>query len=294
MRFTKMQGVGNDFVVVDAAILPPEMLLSDLAIRTCDRHTGIGADGLLVVSQDVPEAAFRMRMFNPDGTEDMCGNGLRCVGLWAWRAGWLGERSKLREFIVQTLDGPKTAVLRHVSTKFSVNASLGVEMGPPHLEPSRIPFAAEVPGGRVVDWPLTVAGHMYTLTAVNTGSTHAVIFGPAPDEDTFQTVSPLIENHALLPSRTSVLWATPEGESVFGDPQFRIRIWERGVGETLGCGTGACAVGVAAVLRGLSCPGQPINIISPGGALLITWPGEAASVNMIGSAYIVYDGDYAL
>ncbi len=284
MRFTKMQGVGNDFVVVDGGDLPSHVLLPALAVQTCDRKFGIGADGLLVVSRDAPGAAFGMRMFNPDGSEDMCGNGLRCVSLHALRAGGLAGQT---EFTVAVKGGTRAVRLLDVAED-GRTATLGVDMGVPQFNAERLPFCAPA-GTRVVGYPLTVGGETYPVTVVNTGSTHTVIFGIVPpDEATFQRVSPLIENHPLFPERTSVLWATPQGDS-----KVLVRIWERGAGETWGCGTGACAVGVA-VLGGFSPAGTPSDIVSKGGTLRITWPGEGASVDMIGPAQIVYDGDFAL
>lgn len=284
MRFTKMQGVGNDFVVIDAARISPAVSLASLAVQTCDRNYGIGADGLLVVSRDVPEAAFRMQMFNPDGTEDMCGNGLRCVALWAWRAGWLDGQSA---FNVAARDGLRAVRLLEAA-EGSRSAVFGVDMGQPLFAPEQLPFLA---AGRteIVDYALLVGEETYAITAVNTGSTHTVIFGDAPEEATFQRVSPLIENHPLFPERTSVLWATPQGNGTIA-----VRIWERGVGETFGCGTGACAVGVAAVVNGLSSAGMPLDIVSRGGTLRITWPGEDTSVDMVGPSQIVYEGDFAV
>jgi len=284
MRFTKMQGVGNDFVVVDRGELPPHVSLPMLAVQTCDRKFGIGADGLLVVSRDAPGAAFRMWMFNPDGSEDMCGNGLRCVSLWALRAGWLAGQTNT----VAVKEGTRNVRLLDVAGG-GRSATLGVDMGVPRFDPEHLPFCAAT-GARIVGHPLVVEGETYHLTVVNTGSTHAVIFGTVPpDEAMFQRVSPLIENHLLFPERTSVLWATPQEGGAMA-----VRIWERGAGETLGCGTGACAVGVAAVLGGFSKAGEPVDVISKGGTLRITWPGEGAPIDMIGPAQIVYDGDFGL
>jgi len=284
MRFTKMQGVGNDFVVIDAAERPANISLSELAIQTCDRKFGIGADGLLVVSREPADgAAFRMWMFNPDGSEDMCGNGLRCVSLWAHSAGWLGNKM---QFTVATKEGVRDVQALEVSGD-GRSANFGVDMGVPQFAPERLPFCA--PGeARIVQYPLTVDGETFPITTVNTGSTHTVIFGPQPDEETFQRISPLIENHPLFPERTSVLWATPAGSGTIA-----IRIWERGAGETLGCGTGACAVGVAAVLNGCTEVNTQTDIVSKGGTLRITWPGEDAPVDMVGPAHIVYSGDFA-
>ena len=285
MRFTKMQGVGNDFVVVDGDELPPHISLPALAIQTCDRKFGIGADGLLVVSRDQSGAAFRMWMFNPDGSEDMCGNGLRCVSLWAARAGWLAGRT---EFTVAVKDGTRNVRLLGVEDDGRAGM-LGVDMNLPRFDPVELPFCAPA-GTHVVGYPLTIGDETYHLTVVNTGSTHTVIFGTVPpDEATFQRVSPLIENHPLFPDRTSVLWATPQGDST-----VTVRIWERGAGETLGCGTGACAIGVAAILGGFIPAGVPVNIASKGGTLRITWPGESAPIDMTGPAKIVYDGDFGL
>ncbi len=279
-----MQGVGNDFVVVDAAGFDANTSLPDLARMTCDRKFGVGADGLLVVSREPDmDTPFRMRMFNPDGSEDMCGNGLRCVSLWAYRAGWLDEQT---QFTVAALDGPRAVKMLSVSED-GRTAEFGVDMGVPLFVPDALPFF-NTSQTRIIGFPLPIGGEEFLVTIVNTGSTHTVIFGPQPDEDEFQRVSPLIENHPLFPERTSVLWATPrDGEA------FDIRIWERGAGETLGCGTGACAVGVAAVLNGIAASNAPLALVSKGGTLRITWPGEGASVFMAGPAQFVYEGDIA-
>jgi len=280
-----MQGVGNDFVVLDAASLPEDADLAILAIRLCERHFGVGADGLLVAGRDAPSAAFSMRMFNPDGTEDMCGNGLRCAGLWAHRAGWV---KRDESFDVATKEGPKAMRLLEVAEDGRA-ARLRVGMGLPKFAPAEIPFCGG--SGWVIGYPLSVGDVTYHITAMNTGSTHSVIFGLVPpDELTFQRVSPLIELHPLFPERTTVLWATPQGDSTIA-----VRIWERGVGETLGCGTGACAVGVAAQLyhtAGMGDVRSPVKVMSKGGTLEIDWAGEGYPVNMSGPAEFVFDGEF--
>ncbi len=275
MHFWKMQGVGNDFVLLDAATLPPDADLPSLSIALCARRVGIGADGLLVVSRG---PGLAMRMFNPDGSEDMCGNGLRCVGLWAHRAGRLGD---VADFSVSTKEGPRRCRLVSVDGQAGM---LAVGMGMPRFSPPEIPFCA-AGRERVMDHPLSVAERTFPITSVNTGSTHTVIFGAAPDEETFARFSPLIETHPLFPERTSVLWATPDGPD-----RFLTRIWERGAGETLGCGTGACAVGVAARLHGLVAGDAPTEVVSRGGALQITWPGVGAEIEMLGPAQFVFEG----
>lgn len=280
-----MQGVGNDFVVLDAAALPPDADLTDMAITLCDRHTGVGADGLLIVGHEAPGAAFFMRMFNPDGTEDMCGNGLRCAGLWAHRAGWVTAD---QTFVVATKEGPKAMQILEVAAD-GRSASLRVRMGLPKFAPDDIPFCSGRPE-KILYYPLPVGDETYAITALNTGSTHTVLFGVVPpDEATFQRVSPLIERHPLFPERTSVLWATPQGSQTIA-----VRIWERGVGETLGCGTGACAVGVAALLYntvGMGDVRSPLEVVSPGGSLQIEWAGEGSPIIMSGPAQIVFDGE---
>lgn len=280
MRFTKMQGVGNDFVLVNEDEADARTDWQETARRLCARHSGVGADGLLVAGQAARDADVSMRMFNPDGSEDMCGNGLRCVALWAHRAGWAPRPC----FVVQTLSGA-----RHVEvlSTDSDDGTVRVGMGVPLFAPADVPFAgtATLPGGSdaVLRYPLTVDGKTYLLNSVNTGSTHTVIFGDAPSEAEFVHVSPLLETHALFPERTSVLWATPAGEGVFA-----VRIWERGAGETWGCGTGACAVGVLARTLGLAA--GTVEVQSRGGALRIEWTRPEQEIRMTGPAAFVFEG----
>ncbi len=280
-----MQGVGNDFVVLDAADIPDGADLGAIAIRLCARRFSIGADGLLVgrIDPDDP-IPVSMRMFNPDGTEDMCGNGLRCIGLWALREGGACPCSP---FLVRTREGIRTIRILEADDA-ATEASLTVDMGRPRFAPAEIPFTAS-PDARIVDYPLTVEDRTFRITAVNTGSTHTVIFGPPPPEDDFQKYSPLLENHPVFPERTSIMWATPRGEG-----RIEIRIWERGAGETLGCGTGACATGVAAQILGLTRPGETVHVASRGGTLSILWPGGDAQIEMTGPAKLVFTGDAAL
>jgi len=309
MHFTKMQGVGNDFVVVNSETPGFDGDAASLAIRVCDRKFGVGADGLLLVTRlgapgpippalanhpeiarhlvDASGAAFCMRMFNPDGTEDMCGNGLRCVGLWALKHGWLDSPS----FSVLTKEGLRD--VRVISIDDGCRAAtLGVDMGFPKFLPDEIPFCgADV--DVVVDVDLHVDDRVFKITSVNTGSTHTVIFGPQPSEDDFQKYSPLIEKHPYFPERTSVLWSTPAKDADPSRPlQVQTRIWERGAGETLGCGTGACAVAVAAKKLGLASKSQVVQVISRGGTLAIGWGGEGGAVDMVGPAVIVYEGNW--
>jgi diaminopimelate epimerase len=307
MRFSKMQGVGNDFVVVNSDTPGYDDNPERLAIRVCDRKFGIGADGLLIVTRlgapgpvppaiadrhdlvrhlaDGSTAAFAMRMFNPDGTEDMCGNGLRCVGLWALKHGWLESPS----FAVLTKEGLRSVRIISVEEGCQ-SATLGVDMGRPHFEPEKIPFAAQSTGS-IREFPLTIGGRIFPITSVNTGSTHTVIFGPQPTEEDFQQYSPLIEEHSFFPERTSVLWSTVIEQTTDRPLQVITRIWERGAGETLGCGTGACAVAVAAQELCLARPGQVVQVKSRGGTLAIGWGGGDSPVDMVGPAVFTFEGE---
>ncbi|MDQ2731565.1 MAG: diaminopimelate epimerase [Armatimonadota bacterium] len=275
LPFEKMQGIGNDFVVLDGRSLA-EAPWPALAVQMCDRHFGIGADGILIL-EDSSRADFRMRMFNPDGTEDDCGNGLRCVARFARCHFWDGSQMTLESLsgvhTVELLDhGPCVSLVR-------------LTMGKPRLAPRDIPM--DVAGDSVIDYPIRAGAIDRLFTCLYTGSTHSVVFlDGAVRDDVFLSESPVLEQHPLFPQRTSVLWAWPEGEN-----RFRVRIWERGVGETLGCGTGACAVAVAARLRGLAA--GPVVVASRGGDLEIGWePGE--EIQMTGPAATVYRGQWPL
>lgn len=282
MRFTKMQGVGNDFVVV-AEEEAAGGSVPELALTVCERHTGVGADGLLVVGPGEGEVAFTFRMFNPDGTEDMCGNGLRCACLWAMRQGII--RTSTEEFRVWTKEGVRSCRMVSVGDD-QRRGIVEVDMGRPKFAPQDIPCLAGEGAVRVLDYPLDVAGRTYSINGVNTGSTHTAIFADRPPaEEIFLRDSPLIENHPLFPERTSVLWCWPAGGSRFG-----VRIWERGAGETLGCGTGACAVAVLALVTGLVAESDaPISIESRGGTLDILWR-DRETILMTGPAETVFEG----
>ena len=183
-----MQGVGNDFVVIAAADAEGHDLPA-LARRLCARGFGIGADGLLIVGRGLGEFAFTFRMFNPDGSEDMCGNGMRCACLLAYEQGWIG----FEPVFAATKDGPRRCRLLSISDDRN-HAEVEVDMGVPKFEPKDLPFLSKSPGP--IFEPIEVNGHLHRLFIVNTGSTHSVIFSDnPPDEETFQNDSPLLENH---------------------------------------------------------------------------------------------------
>jgi len=267
-----MEAVGNDFVLVreDAA---PALPWGDLARRLCDRRFGIGADGLLVVGAS-DRADLRMRMFNPDGTEDHCGNGMRCAVIYG--VGEIGPGEE-RSLSLKTLAGIRNAHVFHENGELRVEA----EMGEPAFSPRDLPM--KVDADRVLDYPLEVNGETVPVTVVSTGTTHTVIFlDESGVADRFDRFSPAIETHPLFPERTSVMWATVEGPDRIG-----LRIWERGAGETLGCGTGACATMVAARLHGFV--GDRATVVSRGGSLDVFWPGKG-SCALTGTARTVFRG----
>ena len=279
LPFVKMQGVGNDFVVVDAGAWPEREDWPARAIVLCDRRTGIGGDGLLVVGPSAV-ADVRMRMFNPDGTEDMCGNGLRCVVRFAHERGFLGT-----EGVAETRAG-----LRRVSVLGP--DTFAADMGAPRFAPADLPMRVDGPGP-VLDFPLTLeGGETLPVSVVSTGTTHTVVFVERlPEDADFFRLSPRIELHPLFPERTSVLWTLVEGpDSQATVARLRLRIWERGAGETLGCGTGACAAAVLARMQNKASAPE-IDVLSRGGTLRVAWAGGADdTILLTGPAEVVYTG----
>jgi diaminopimelate epimerase len=264
-----MHGAGNDFIVVRGE----EQDWSALAPRICDRHFGIGSDGILVALPS-ERADVRMRMYNPDGTEDDCGNGIRCLALFAVTEGLVSGT----EFQIETLSGIKQIRFEPVSAG---EARVSVGMGRPSLAPASIPARWE--GEHALGFPLEVEGELLDAHSVYTGTAHTVLFDQV-EEDRFQRLSPLLELHPVFPERTSVLWTHPLAPDRFG-----VRIWERGVGETYACGTGACAVAVTAHLTGRSR--RRVEVVSKGGTLTVEIADDL-SLRMTGPAALVYQGTY--
>ncbi|MGC8835028.1 MAG: diaminopimelate epimerase, partial [Armatimonadota bacterium] len=254
----------------------PELAWSRLAVEMCRRRTGVGSDGLLVLLNS-KTADFRMRMFNPDGSEDHCGNGLRCTAAYYSCVEGVPPNVVLR---VETSAGERSAVVLDLGPPALVKAS----MGRPELRPSLIP--ANFDGETVVRRPLRVLDRELEVTSLSVGTTHTVVFAPeALWERDFALLSPAIEVHPAYPERTSVLWT-----DVIRPDRILVRIWERGVGETLGCGTGACAVAVAARLAGFTVAPR-IEVVSRGGSLYVEWDGEG-DVYLTGPARFVFKGEW--
>lgn len=267
--FAKMQGAGNDFIVVRGE----EQDWSALAPRICDRHFGIGSDGILVALPS-EQAHVRMRMYNPDGTEDDCGNGIRCLALFAVAEGMVSGS----EFQIETLSGIKEIHLEPVSPR---EALVSVGMGKPSLAPASIPARWE--GEHALGFPLQVDEELLDAYSVYTGTAHTVLFDRV-EEARFQRLSPLLEVHPVFPERTSILWTHRLAADRFG-----VRIWERGVGETYACGTGACAVALTAHLTGRS--GRRVEVVSRGGTLTVEIADDL-SLRMTGPAAFVYRGTW--
>jgi diaminopimelate epimerase len=277
--FTKMHGLGNDYVYFDC-VRNPGLVPAPAAVapRLSDRHCGIGGDGIVLILPHA-EADFQMRMFNADGSEaEMCGNAIRCVGKLVYDRGYRrGETVR-----IMTGNGIRTLAL---TVAGGVCTHARVAMGEPKLAGPQIPIALDQP--RILGAPISVAGASYAFTGVSMGNPHCVIF---VDEITDQQVlqhGPLLETHTLFPRRINV-----EFVKVLNRREVRMRVWERGSGETMACGTGACAVGVACVLNGHT--DRDVTVHLRGGDLRIQWDERDGQVYMTGPATHVFDGEVEL
>ncbi len=279
MLFTKMQGIGNDFIVVNCLNDPLfEDRLTEISIKVNDRKFGIGGDGLILV---LPSrmADFRMRMFNPDGSEaEMCGNGIRCFAKYVYDRKLVSD-SQVK---VETLAGVKMLKL---ITRGGKVENVRVDMGQPRLRRSEIPMRGE-DTEKVVGEPLKADGKRYEITAVSMGNPHVVIFEDNIDAFDLARVGPQIENHKSFPQRTNL-----QVVKVCSNSEIILRTWERGAGVTLACGTGACAAVVASALNGKTV--KRVNVHLPGGDLLVEWMGDNR-VMMTGAAEEVFEGEIPL
>ena len=274
MKFTKMHGLGNDYIYVNCfeeTVEDP----SALSIEISDRHFGIGSDGLVLIMPSETED-FRMRMFNNDGSEgEMCGNAIRCIGKYVYDNGL----TKKEVVSVETLGGIKVIDL---NIKNGSLESARVDMGEPILEPDKIPVNFN--SNPVVNEPLEVDGKTYHVTCVSMGNPHAVTYMKEIDNLALDKVGPSFEVHEKFPNRINT-----EFVEVINREKLKMRVWERGSEETLACGTGACAVLVASVLNGLSERNATIEL--RGGSLQIEWNEVDNHVYMTGPATKVFDGE---
>jgi diaminopimelate epimerase len=284
--FTKMHGLGNDFILIDNRVLHASDL-PELSKKLCHRRFGIGADQILLLL-DSAKADFGMSIFNADGSEvEMCGNGIRCLAKYIWDRG-LSEKDVLE---IETPAGIMKPEKRGDMVR--------VDMGLPIFEPGKIPVSLPVPdqlasgGGihsdvtedarhAIVDYPLRIADREFMITCVSMGNPHAVILVDDLADFDVTYYGPLVEHHALFPKRTNV-----EFIEVVGPAEIHMRVWERGAGETMACGTGASAVAVASHIKGMT--GRSVTVNLPGGKLMIEWQ-DKNHVYMTGPAVEVFQG----
>lgn len=274
LRFTKMHGLGNDFVLIDCrdkAFSVQRSAFGELSKKLCHRRFGIGADQVLLLYPSTV-ADFKMMVFNADGSEvEMCGNGIRCLAKYIWDRG-LSAKEILSVETAAGIIRPERA-----------GQLVKVDMGQPVLEGRLIPVNID---GMVRDFPLKIEGKEFRITAVSMGNPHAVIFVDDVDGFDVKRYGPLIENHEFFPKRTNV-----EFIQVLDSERIRMRVWERGAGETMACGTGASAAVVAANLKGFT--GRRVNVLLAGGELMIEWK-EDNHVYMTGPAVDVFEGSIKL
>jgi len=271
LKFTKMHGLGNDFVVFDA--ISQTVALSPAQFRFIgDRHFGVGCDQILLVEKPTrSDADFRYRIFNADGGEvEQCGNGARCFVRFVHDKGLTAKR----EIRVETASGI-------IVPRLEENGEVTVNMGAPRFEPSEIPFTA---AARATTYPLELSGKTMEISAVSMGNPHAVTLVEDADAWPVEQDGPQIERHARFPARVNAGFM-----QVVDRHSIKLRVYERGAGETLACGTGACAAAVAGIARGLL--DSPVRVATRGGELSIAWGGEGAPVLMTGPAVAVFDGE---
>lgn len=274
MKFTKMHGAGNDYIYFNCFEEKIENP-SKLAVKLSDRHFGIGGDGIvLICPSDIADA--KMRMFNADGSEGkMCGNAVRCVGKFLYDNGMV----KKEVINIETLSGIKKL---DMVIKDGRAAGAKVDMGKAVLKPSEIPVLLD--GENVINRSAVVGGKEYKITCVSMGNPHCIVFVQDTDKLDLPKIGKEFENNRIFPERVNT-----EFVQVIDRTHLKMRVWERGSGETLACGTGACATAAAAVLCGHCDKGVPIEIILRGGKLIIEYTDE--SVFMAGEAKTVYTGD---
>lgn len=273
MKFTKMQGIGNDYIYVDCFQEKVEHP-SELAVKLSDRHFGIGSDGLILIEPS-KTADCKMDMYNADGSRGkMCGNGIRCVGKYVYERGIV----KKDRLTVETLSGIKTICLE---TRDGLVKSVEVNMGKPVRTASDIPAVSSKE--QIRNEPLVVGGREYRITCVSMGNPHCVVFTKNVEQLNLEETGPQFEHHPMFPDRVNT-----EFVQVISRNELKMRVWERGSGETLACGTGACAAACAAAWNDLTQ--RQVQIHLKGGDLLIRWDRQTDEIFMKGPAEFVFDG----
>ncbi len=277
MKFTKMQGCGNDYVYINCFKETVEDA-ANLAIKVSNRNFGIGSDGLILICPS-EVADVKMIMYNADGSQSqMCGNGVRCVGKYAYDYGLVTKNV----ITVETLAGIKILKLHVENGKV---ASVTVDMGAPEVKAELVPVVSE--GDAVVAKPVEVCGRQYEITCVSMGNPHAVTFVEDTAAVDIASIGPEFEHHPMFPERTNT-----EFIQVFDEQEINMRVWERGSGETLACGTGACASVYACILNGKTKEEVTVHLL--GGDLHIKYDKESGHLFMTGPAVTVFDGELFL
>lgn len=273
LTFVKYHGLGNDFILVDNRHSPDPILTPEQAEKLCDRHFGIGADGVIFALPGQDGTDYTMRIYNSDGSEpEMCGNGIRCMARFL---GDLEGADAKSVYTIHTLAGL-------ITPKLEADGQITVDMGKPRLLPALIPTTLAAGGESVVSEPLTVAGQDWSVTCVSMGNPHCITFVDDVTAIDLEKVGPLFETNSAFPAKTNT-----EFIEVVSRDYLKMRVWERGAGITLACGTGACASLVAAVLNGLS--DRTCTIELPGGPLKIEWADDDR-IFMTGPAERVFTG----
>jgi diaminopimelate epimerase len=274
MRFAKAHGLGNDFILVERASCPPEA--GPWARRLCDRHEGIGGDGVLVYA--VEGGRVHMRLVNADGSDaEISGNGVRCLAAWAVSRGLVPARH-----VVQTTPGPRPVAVESLG---GGRYRVATDLGPAILDSRAIPVRLDPPRDRVVDHPLQVGGETVLVTATSLGNPHCAVFmEPPPDDERLVRLGPALESHPFFPRKTNVEFVTPSSRE-----EIRVRFWERGVGYTRASGTGSASAAVAAILKGLA--DRKVRVVCDGGVLAVEWP-EGGNVHQVGEVEVLFEGEW--
>lgn len=277
VHFSKYHGLGNDFVLIDNRSQTEPLVTPEQAVKLCDRNFGIGADGVIFALLGEEGCDWTMRIYNSDSSEpEMCGNGIRCMAQFV--SALEGRQGEERTFSIHTLAG------RIVPTVFA-NGAIRVNMGKPELNGPKVPTTLPVDkDGHVINTPLSVGGQDWQVTCISMGNPHAVVFVDHLEKGwDFDVVGPLFECHMVFPKKTNT-----EFVQVMSRTHLKMKVWERGSGPTLACGTGACALLVAAVLTGRA--ERKCTVTLPGGDLLVEWT-EEGTVFMTGPAQHVFSGE---
>ncbi|MCH5280000.1 MAG: diaminopimelate epimerase [Lachnospiraceae bacterium] len=275
MKFTKMHGCGNDYVYVNG--FTEKIKDKPAFVRAVsDRHFGVGGDGAIFINPS-KEADFEMEMYNADGSRaEMCGNGIRCVAKYVY------DKKLTDSKQISIISCGKVKYVDLETEKGEVT-SVRVNMGEPILKASEVPVLCD--REQAVDEPITVQGREYRMTCVSMGNPHAVVFMDGVEEMDIAAIGPYFENHAVFPNRTNT-----EFVQVVDESHVIMRVWERGTGETLACGTGCCATVVACVLNGLTKEKVAVKVL--GGEILIEWDRDENLVYMTGPASTVFEGEF--